>query len=240
MANPKREARPRPHHEGHVSSRGAWLRAAILGADDGIVSISSLMLGVAASGASKHAVLVAGVAGIAAGALSMAAGEYVSVSSQRDAEEADIDLEKWELADNPSGELRELASIYEKRGLEPALARKVAEQLSTKNRLDAHLRDELGLTEGGRARPLQAGLVSAASFSSLALVPILALLIAPEPMRIVLIAASALVSLGCMGALGGHVAGAPRLRAALRVLIGGGLAMAVSALVGRLFGVVQG
>ncbi|HEY2732971.1 MAG TPA: VIT1/CCC1 transporter family protein, partial [Polyangiales bacterium] len=175
ITNPKRKAHARPHHEGHVSSRGAWLRAAILGADDGIVSISSLIIGVAASGASKHAVLVAGVAGIAAGALSMAAGEYVSVSSQRDAEEADIDLEKWELDDNPAGELRELAAIYEKRGLAPALARQVAEQLSAKNRLDAHLRDELGFTEGGRARPLQAGLISAASFSSLALVPILAL-----------------------------------------------------------------
>ena len=204
------------------------------------MSVSSLMIGVAASAASTRQVLIAGVAGLVAGALSMAAGEFVSVSSQRDAEDADIDLEKWELDDNPAGELRELALSYEKRGLDPELARRVAEELSAKNTLDAHLHDELGLTQGGRARPVQAALISAASFASLALVPIAALLLAPERQRILLIAAAALLSLGCMGALGGHVSGAPRTRAALRVLIGGGLAMAVSALVGRLFGVVQG
>lgn len=237
MSAEGRSPRRRPHNEAHVSGRGAWLRAAILGADDGIVSVSSLVIGVAASDASKHAVLVAGVAGLVAGALSMAAGEYVSVSSQRDAEEADIDLEKWELDENPKAELRELAMIYEKRGLDPELARKVAEQLSQKNRLESHLRDELGLTESGMARPLQAAVTSALSFSSLALVPILALLVAPQPLRIPVIAVAALVSLGSMGALGGHVAGAPKLRAAVRVLIGGGLAMAVSALIGHLFGV---
>jgi VIT1/CCC1 family predicted Fe2+/Mn2+ transporter len=239
MPEKKRQARPRPPGEGHVSARGAWLRAAILGADDGIVSTSSLIIGVAASTASKHAVLVAGVAGLVAGALSMAAGEYVSVSSQRDAEEADIELEEWELDDNPAGELRELAHIYEKRGLDAELARRVAEQLSAQNTLDAHLRDELGISDSSRARPMQAALTSAASFSSLALVPILALLLAPEQYRIPVIAAAALVSLGLMGALGGHVAGAPRGRAAVRVLLGGGLAMAVSALIGHLFGVVQ-
>ncbi|HWZ89549.1 MAG TPA: VIT family protein [Polyangiaceae bacterium] len=239
MTEKLRTARPRTHGEGHFGTRGSWLRAAILGADDGIVSIASLMIGVAASAASLRAVLVAGVAGLVAGALSMAAGEYVSVSSQRDAEDADIDLEKWELDDNPAGELRELALIYEKRGLEPELARRVAEQLSAKNRLDAHLRDELGLNEAARARPIQAALISAASFSSLALVPIVALLLAPESERIPVIALAALLSLGFMGALGGHVAGAPRTRAALRVLVGGGLAMAVSALVGRLFGIAQ-
>ena len=237
MPDQTRKARLRPHNEGHVASRGAWLRAAILGADDGIVSTSSLMIGVAASAAPMRAVLIAGVAGLVAGALSMAAGEYVSVSSQRDAENADIDREKWELDDNPAGELRELALIYEKRGLDAALARRVAEELSAHNRLDAHLRDELGLSETARARPIQAALISALSFSSLAILPILALVFAPERARIPVIAATALASLGFMGALGGHVAGAPRMRAALRVLVGGGLAMAVSALVGRLFGV---
>jgi len=237
MSAENRAKRRRPHSESHTSGRGGWLRAAILGADDGIVSTSSLIIGVAASDASKHAVLVAGVAGLVAGALSMAAGEYVSVSSQRDAEDADIDLEKWELDDNPAGELRELAQIYEKRGLDPELARKVAEQLSQHNLLESHLRDELGLTEDARARPLQAAVISAASFSSLALVPIVALLVAPSSLRIPAIAAASLASLGFMGGLGGYVAGAPLLRAALRVLIGGGLAMAVSALIGHLFGV---
>ena len=233
--------KPRPrqnrtHGEGHAGGREGWLRAAVLGADDGIVSTASLMIGVAASEASRGAVLVAGVAGVVAGALSMAAGEYVSVSSQLDAQESDIDLEQQELEENPVGELRELAMIYEKRGLDANLARQVAEQLSAHNRLDAHLRDELGLHETSRARPLQAALTSAASFASLALVPITALLLAPPAHRILSIALSALVSLGVMGALGGHFAHASRGRAALRVLVGGGLAMGVSALVGRLFG----
>jgi VIT1/CCC1 family predicted Fe2+/Mn2+ transporter len=226
----------RTHGEGHAGGREGWLRAAVLGADDGIVSTASLMIGVAASQASQSAVLVAGVAGVVAGALSMAAGEYVSVSSQLDAQESDIDLEQQELEENPVGELRELAMIYEKRGLDPDLARRVAEQLSAHNRLDAHLRDELGLHETSRARPLQAALTSAASFASLALVPIAALLVAPATHRILAIALAALVALGVMGALGGHFAHASRSRAALRVLIGGGLAMAVSALVGHLFG----
>jgi VIT1/CCC1 family predicted Fe2+/Mn2+ transporter len=237
MPSKARKGRQRPHNEGHVSSRGAWLRAAILGADDGVVSTSSLIIGVAASAAPKHAVLVAGVAGLVAGALSMAAGEYVSVSSQRDAEEADIDLETWELDDNPVGELRELAHIYEKRGLDTELALRVAEQLSQKDRLESHLRDELGISDSSRARPFQAALTSAASFSSLALVPIVTLLVAPERYRILAIAVAALASLGLMGALGAQVAGAPRGRGALRVLVGGGLAMAVSALIGHLFGV---
>ncbi len=208
----------------------------MLGADDGIVSTASLMIGVAAAEASRGAVLVAGVAGVVAGALSMAAGEYVSVSSQLDAQESDIDLEQQELEDNPVGELRELAMIYEKRGLDANLARQVAEQLSAHNRLDAHLRDELGLHETSRARPLQAALTSAASFASLALVPIAALLLASPAQRILSIALSALVALAVLGALGGHFAHARRGRAALRVVVGGGLAMGVSALVGHLFG----
>jgi len=232
----KSRPRSKSHHEVHRGNREGWLRAAVLGADDGIVSIASLMIGVAASDASAKAVMLAGVAGVAAGAMSMAAGEYVSVSSQRDAQDADIALEKRELAANPADELRELAGIYEKRGLDAELARRVAEQLSAHNRLDAHLRDELGLHETSRARPVQAALVSAFSFSSLALVPIAAHLLAPARFRIEVIAGAALVALGLMGALGGHIAGAPRGRAALRVLLGGGLAMAISAVVGHAFG----
>jgi VIT1/CCC1 family predicted Fe2+/Mn2+ transporter len=231
-----RQNRSHGHGEGHSGGREGWLRAAVLGADDGIVSTASLMIGVAASEASRGAVLVAGVAGVVAGALSMAAGEYVSVSSQLDAQESDIDLEQQELEENPVGELRELAMIYEKRGLDTDLARQVAEQLSAHNRLDAHLRDELGLHETSRARPLQAALTSAASFASLALVPIAALLLAPPAARILSIALSALLALAVMGALGGHFAHASRSRAALRVVLGGGLAMGVSALVGHLFG----
>lgn len=238
MTEKSRAARAKSHHhETHFGGSEGWLRAAVLGADDGIVSISSLMIGVAASSAPTNGVLLAGVAGVVAGAMSMAAGEYVSVSSQRDAQDADIALEERELEANPADELRELAGIYEKRGLDPELARRVAEQLSEHNRLDAHLRDELGLHETMRARPLQAALVSAVSFASLSLVPIVALLVAPAHWRSAAIAGSALAALGAMGALGGHIAGAPRLRAALRVLFGGGLAMAVSALVGHLFGV---
>jgi vacuolar iron transporter family protein len=236
MTTTPRARQNRTHGEGHAGGREGWLRAAVLGADDGIVSTASLMIGVAASQASQSTVLVAGVAGVVAGALSMAAGEYVSVSSQLDAQESDIDLEQQELEENPVGELRELALIYEKRGLDPELARRVAEQLSAHNRLDAHLRDELGLHEKSRARPLQAALTSAASFASLALVPIIALLLAPPSHRIVAIALAALAALGLMGALGGHFAHASRGRAALRVLLGGGMAMAVSALVGHFLG----
>ena len=220
----------------HRTSRGGWLRAAILGADDGVVSTTSLMIGVAASSATNDAVLVAGVAGIVAGAMSMAAGEYVSVSSQRDVEEADIAIEKRHLATGPAEEFNELVEIYEGWGLEADLAKKVAEQLSSRDRLKTHLRDELGYRDSGRARPLQAALVSAASFASLAILPIAALLIVPERLRIAGVAIAGLASLGGLGAIGGHLAGGPRLRAAFRVLVGGGLAMLTSAAVGRLLG----
>ena len=236
MTEKSAAARGKAHHELHRSGRDGWLRAAVLGADDGIVSTSSLMIGVAASAASASAVLMVGVAGVVAGAMSMAAGEYVSVSSQRDAQESDIATEKSELDANPADELRELAGIYEKRGLDPELAQRVAEQLSAHNRLDAHLRDELGLHETTLARPGQAALVSALSFASLALVPIVALLASPARFRVATIAGAGLLALSVMGALGGHIAGAPRGRAALRVLVGGGLAMAVSAAVGHAFG----
>jgi VIT1/CCC1 family predicted Fe2+/Mn2+ transporter len=213
------------------------LRAAVLGSDDAIVSTASLMIGVASSSAPQHAVLVAGVAGLVAGSMSMAVGEFVSVSSQRDAEHADIALEKRELTEKPQGELLELAGIYEKRGLEHGLALQVAQQLMSHDALGAHLRDELGIDTKSLANPFQAAWVSAASFASFALIPILALLIAPEGLRVLAMAGASLVALGGLGALGGHLGGAPVVRAALRVTLGGGLAMAVTAAVGQLFGV---
>jgi VIT1/CCC1 family predicted Fe2+/Mn2+ transporter len=226
------------HHEPHATGREGWLRAAVLGADDGLVSVASLMVGVAASAASRNLVLLAGLAGLVAGALSMAAGEYVSVSSQRDTEEANIAQERRELAADPKDELRELALIYEHRGLDSALAQEVARQLSGHDVLGAHVRDELGLSEATRARPLQAAAVSAGSFALAALVPILALLAFPDGWRIPVIALAALTGLGLLGWAGGYLARALKGRAALRVLLGGGLAMGVSALVGRLLGAV--
>jgi vacuolar iron transporter family protein len=226
--------------EKHLSGRAGWLRAAVLGADDGIVSVSSLMIGVAASSASREAVLIAAVAGLVAGAMSMAVGEYVSVSAQRDAERADVERETRELAHQPRAELNELALIYVKRGLDKELAMKVAEQLSTRDRLGAHLRDELGIDQASLARPLQAAWISAASFASFAVVPIVALVVAPAGSRVAAIAAVSLITLAGLGAFGGHVGGAPIGRAALRVTVGGALAMAVTAAIGRLFGVVTG
>jgi VIT1/CCC1 family predicted Fe2+/Mn2+ transporter len=226
--------------EKHRSGRVGWLRAAVLGSDDAIVSTASLMIGVAAASASKPAILVAGVAGLVAGAMSMAVGEYVSVSSQRDAERADIGLETQELAGNPQAELEELAQVYEKRGLEKDLAMKVAEQLSAHDRLGAHMRDELGIDQATLARPLQAAWISAASFAIFAVVPIVALLAAPAVWRIPMIAACSLASLAALGALGGRLGGAPVGRAALRVSLGGGLAMGVTALIGRILGISVG
>src|ERR1019366_8132291 len=226
--------------EMHRSGREGWLRAAVLGSDDAIVSTASLMIGVAAASASKGAILIAGVAGLVAGAMSMAVGEYVSVSSQRDAEQADIGLETQELATEPEAELHELALIYVKRGLEKDLALKVAEQFSAHDRLGAHMRDELGIDQASLARPLQAAWISAASFASFAVVPIVALLVAPTASRIPALAAVSLVTLAGLGAFGGHLGGAPLGRAALRVTIGGALAMVVTALIGRILGVSVG
>jgi len=228
------------HAELHRSGRAGWLRAAVLGSDDAIVSTASLMIGVAASSASRGSILVAGVAGLVAGAMSMAVGEYVSVSSQRDAERADIAREKGELAQEPEAELRELTAIYAGRGLDAQLARKVAEQLSAHDRLGAHMRDELGIDALALARPLQAAWISALSFASFALVPILALLIAPPALRIPAIATFSLASLAGLGLLGGHLGGAPLGRAALRVTLGGALAMGVTAGIGLCFGVAAG
>jgi VIT1/CCC1 family predicted Fe2+/Mn2+ transporter len=224
----------------HRSGRAGWLRAAVLGSDDAIVSTASLMIGVAASSASKETILIAGVAGLVAGSMSMAVGEYVSVSSQRDAEEADVEREKRELADQPQAELNELAMIYVNRGLEKELAMKVAEQLSAHDRLATHMRDELGIDQASRARPLQAAWISAASFASFAVLPIAVLLVAPAASRIPAIAVLSLVSLAALGAFGGYLGGAPPGRAALRVAIGGGVAMAVTAAIGWILGVSVG
>jgi VIT1/CCC1 family predicted Fe2+/Mn2+ transporter len=228
------------HRESHQSGRAGWLRAAVLGSNDAIVSTASLMVGVAASSASRGAVLVAGVAGLVAGAMSMAVGEYLSVSSQRDAEQADIAKETAELASEPHAELQELATIYAKRGLDRELSLRVAEQLSAHDRLGAHLRDELGIDPEALARPAQAAWISAVSFASFALIPILALLVAPAALRLYAIPAVSLASLTALGALGGYLGGAPLGRAALRVTLGGGIAMAVTAVIGRLIGGVAG
>ncbi len=209
----------------------------MLGADDALVSTASLMIGVAASSASKEAILIAGVAGLVAGSMSMAVGEYVSVSSQRDSEKADIAREIQELESHPQAELNELAMIYVERGIDKDLAMKVAQQLSARDRLGAHMRDELGVDPESLARPIQAAWISAASFASFAVVPIAALLVAPVSSRILAIAAVSLMSLAALGAFGGYLGGAPLGRAALRVTLGGGLAMAVTAAIGRLLGV---
>jgi VIT1/CCC1 family predicted Fe2+/Mn2+ transporter len=226
--------------EMHRSGRAGWLRAAVLGSDDAIVSTASLMIGVAASSAPKGAILVAGVAGMVAGAMSMAVGEYVSVSSQRDAEQADIERETGELTEQPEAELRELALIYVKRGLDNELAMKVAQQLSARDRLGAHMRDELGIDQKSLARPLQAAWISAVSFAAFAVLPIAALLVAPASLRLAAIAALSLASLAALGAFGGHLGGAPIGRAAVRVTLGGALAMAVTAVIGRILGVSAG
>ena len=227
----------RRHKEKHRTGRTSWLRAAVLGSNDAIVSTASLMIGVAASAASTPAILTAGVAGLCAGAMSMAAGEYVSVSSQRDAELADIAREKKELATSPDAELDELTGIYVKRGLDQKLARQVAVQLTERDKLGAHLRDELGIEEGALSRPFQAAWISALSFAVFALLPILGLMIAPSSLRMESIAGVTLVSLAALGALGGHLGGAAIVRASLRVTAGGALAMAITAGIGRLLGV---
>src|SRR4051794_31241428 len=206
--------------ETHLSHRSNWLRAAVLGANDGIVSTASLVLGVAASGASGAAIVTAGIAGLVAGALSMAAGEYVSVSSQRDAEQADIQLEQRELELDPSGELQELAEIYERRGLPPKLAGEVASTLSRSGALAAHLRDELGLDQQRLARPLQAAWASALAFSIGAALPLLAAVLAPETLRAAVVVAGTLVAPALPGGLRARPRGAPPAPGAGR---GGGL-----------------
>jgi VIT1/CCC1 family predicted Fe2+/Mn2+ transporter len=226
----------RPHRERHRFRRVGWLRAAVLGADDGIVSTASILIGVAAASAPRSSIIVAGLASLVGGALSMAAGEYVSVSSQRDTERADIARERRELARTPELELDELTDIYVGRGLDRELARTVATQLTAAGALDAHLRDELGIQDVTRARPWQAAIVSALSFAAGAALPLAAVAIASSGSRIEVTAATAVVLLAATGAIGGRLGGAPMPRAAARVLAGGGLAMAASALIGDLVG----
>jgi len=226
------------HRERHYADRIGWLRAAVLGANDGIVSTASLLVGVAASGAAQAEVIVAGVAGLVAGAMSMAAGEYVSVSSQADTEEADLAREREELATDPEGELRELAGIYEKRGLSADLAQQVAEQLSAKDTLAAHARDELGIVDQHRARPLQAALASAGTFAVGAALPVLVSWLSPSSRITVLVSLASLGFLMLLGWLAAHAGGAGRVRGTIRVTFWGVVAMAATYAVGRIFGAV--
>ena len=224
--------------ERHRMQRIGWLRAAVLGANDGILSTSSLMLGVATSRASHANILVAGVAGLVAGAMSMAAGEYVSVHSQADTEQADLALERAELKSDNRGEHAELAAIYVARGLDPALAKQVAEQLMTRDALGAHARDELGISDISVARPVQAALASAGSFGVGAAMPLLVTVFAPESSLIALVAGTSLLFLTLLGALAARAGGAGVFVGAMRVAFWGALAMAVTAGVGALFGPV--
>lgn len=226
------------HLERHRTDRIGWLRAAVLGANDGIVSTASLIVGVAAASAGRSEMLVAGVAGLVAGAMSMAAGEFVSVSSQSDTEQADVARERAELAADPEFERRELAAIYVARGLTPELATQVAHQLMTHDALGAHSRDELGVSEAVSARPVQAGLTSAATFAVGAALPLLTSLVAPAQHVVPVVAGTSLVFLTALGALSARTGGAPVLKASLRVVFWGALAMGITAVVGRLFGAV--
>jgi VIT1/CCC1 family predicted Fe2+/Mn2+ transporter len=228
---------PRAHTERHLSGRSNWLRAAVLGANDGLVSVSSLLLGVVAGGASSSAVVLTGFAGLAAGALSMAAGEYVSVSSQRDAENADLELERRELRADPEGELRELAGIYERRGLSAGLAHRVAAALTERDALGAHARDELGLAEERMARPWQAAWASALAFTAGAAVPVAAAAVpGAEALRVGLVVGLTIAALAGLGATGAALGGAPRWPAVARVTLWGAAAMGLTAAVGGLVG----
>jgi VIT1/CCC1 family predicted Fe2+/Mn2+ transporter len=224
------------HFERHYTDRIAWLRAAVLGANDGIVSTASLVVGIAAANAGRPELLLAAVAGLVAGAMSMAAGEYVSVSSQADSETADLEREKLEIATDERFEREELRNIYIDRGLDSELAGRVAEQLMAHDALGAHARDELGLSETQRARPIQAALASAASFAVGALLPVLLVAIAPLDAIIVFVAVSSLVFLGILGAIAAKAGGAGLLTGAFRVTFWGALAMALTAVIGHIFG----
>lgn len=221
----------------HLVDRTPWLRAAVLGANDGIVSVASIIVGVAAADPEPRTVLIAGAAGLAAGAMSMAAGEYVSVSSQADLEAADIAREEAALKADPAGEEAELAAIYEARGLSSKTAAQVARELSEAGALEAHVRDELGLTDDQAAQPLLAAVTSAATFSAFAAIPLVAAWLAPSGSIISVVVVVTLLALALLGALGAKAGGAPLGPAALRVVVWGGLAMAVTAAVGSLFGV---
>jgi VIT1/CCC1 family predicted Fe2+/Mn2+ transporter len=226
------------HKERHRSERIGWLRAAVMGANDGIVSTASLVLGVAAAGATRSAVIVAGVAGLVAGAMSMAAGEYVSVSSQADTEQADLARERHELATDDKAERLELANIYVARGIEPALAKQVADQLMAHDALGAHARDELGISDMQRARPVQAALASAGTFSVGAAMPLLGVVLAPPRALAAVVTGASLVFLAILGGLAARTGGARATVGALRVTFWGALAMAITYGVGALFGAV--
>jgi len=226
------------HSENHLVDRIGWLRAAVLGANDGIIATASLIVGVAAAAATRNDVLVAGVAGLVAGAMSMAAGEYVSVSSQSDTEQADLARERKELNDNAEFELDELADIYVKRGVDQALARQVAQQLMVKDALTAHARDELGISEITTARPVQAALTSAIMFSVGAAMPLLMVVISPASVLVPTVSVASLAFLALLGAIGAKAGGANILRATIRVTFWGALALAITAGIGKLFGTV--
>lgn len=224
------------HRENHLVERIGWLRAAVLGANDGIISTASLVVGVAAAAKSPDEILVAGVAGLVAGAMAMAAGEYVSVSSQADTEQADIAREKRELAELPEAELNELTQIYVARGVEPDLARKVAEQMTAKDAFAAHARDELGLSDHGAARPVQAAITSALTFAAGAAVPLLIAMASPMKSMAWSVSGGSLVFLAVLGALGARVGGAPVIKPALRVTFWGAFAMAATSAIGAMVG----
>ena len=226
----------RHHFERHYSSRSGWLRAAVLGANDGILSTASLVVGVAASAAGRDEILIAGVAGLVAGAMSMAAGEYVSVSSQSDAEKAYLDRERRELETEPEAEIRELTQIYVKRGLRPQLAKEVAEEMTAHDALKAHARDELGLSEVNRARPVQAAAASALTFAVGALLPLGAALFSPPASTVLVVGATSLVALATLGALAALAAGSSLVAGAARVSFWGAFGMGATALIGKLFG----
>jgi VIT1/CCC1 family predicted Fe2+/Mn2+ transporter len=229
---------PTPRPEGHRIGRIGWLRAAVLGANDGILSTASLVLGVATAHATHTNVLIAGVAGLVAGAMSMASGEYVSVHSQADTEKAELERERAELAADDKGEHKELAAIYAGRGLDPSLAKQVAQQLMAHDALGSHARDELGISKTLSARPLQAALASAASFAVGAAMPLLVTALAPETRLIPLVSSTSLVFLALLGGLAARAGGAGMTAGALRVTFWGALAMAVTAGVGALFGTI--
>ncbi|MBU1335217.1 MAG: VIT family protein [Alphaproteobacteria bacterium] len=228
------------HSEVHMVHRIGWLRAAVLGANDGLVSTSSLVVGVAAAGSGQTEVLIAALAGLVAGAMSMAAGEYVSVSSQTDAEKADVARETRELAETPEAELEELTQIYVGRGLDRELAEKVAAQLTERDALGTHARDELGISETVTAHPVQAAIVSALTFAVGAVIPLIVALLAPPTQITLVVAVSTIVGLAVLGGLGASAGGAGIVRGALRVTLWGALAMAATAAVGMLFGVTTG
>ena len=225
------------HPEPHFSNRNNWLRATVLGANDGLITTASLLMGVAAAGSSEQTLILTGVASLIAGAISMAAGEYVSVSSQADTEKADLAKEAYELMHNPDNELKELTQIYQSRGLDADLAAKVAEALTKHDALQAHARDEIGLNEDLSANPFQAALASAASFAMGAILPLLCVYAAPQPMRIMALWIATLAGLALLGMLSAHLGGANKMLAMARVVIWGVIALGATSLIGHIFGI---